>query len=306
MDPGSDSAPSISADGNIVAFLSDGGDAADPGQHRARPAGVRPRHRRSSGRGRSASRWTDRRTMRRPGPVDLRGRDGHRVHVGRLEPRRGRRQQARRRVRAGHARRRSRPWRRSRPTAGPGTGRSEAPSISADGRMVAFQSAALDIVGLGASVATGHLAAVAPRADRGLRARHRGRGDGARVGRPQRPPRRPGERPARGRRQRPLRRVRLAPRAASCPATRLGIADVFLRDMPPVAAPHAVGASTSAPHDVGVAAAPAAAPLGNAGWGPLAVGTAAITGSDRADFDVVADACAGRRAPSNREVHGHA
>lgn len=69
--------------------------------------------------------------------------------------------------------------------------------------------------------------------------------------------------------------------------------DVFLRDLPPVPvinpATLDLGAAT-----VGSASPPLAATLGNVGWSPLAVTGASITGTNKADFRLVADGCRDR------------
>jgi Tol biopolymer transport system component len=68
------------------------------------------------------------------------------------------------------------------------------------------------------------------------------------------------------------------------------LADVFLRDLPPVPVinPPSLdfGAGT-----VDTPSAPLAATLGNAGWSPLVVGNGRITGTDPAHFGIVADGC---------------
>jgi len=71
------------------------------------------------------------------------------------------------------------------------------------------------------------------------------------------------------------------------------VSDVFLRDMPPVPIvnPPTLDLGAGA---VGTESLPGAAVLANAGWAPLTVTGATITGADKGDFLVVADACAGR------------
>ncbi len=69
--------------------------------------------------------------------------------------------------------------------------------------------------------------------------------------------------------------------------------DVFLRDLPPVPV------ITPATLDLGSRAVdteslPLAATLGNAGWSPLQVTGATITGANRKDFRIVADGCGAR------------
>ena len=290
MDPGSDSAPSISADGNIVAFLSDGGDQlipanTGPGQQvfvrdiareRTRQVSVAPDgppDNAAAGPSISADGTVIAFTSAATNLVE--GDDNKLADVFVRD------------MGAGITTMAS-----VTPDGRAGTGRSEAPSIAADGRMVAFQSAALDIIGLGASVATGHLAAVAPRQTEVFeRDLVTGETVLVSVDRNGRPGGQVSVQPAVAGNGRFVAFVSASSRLV--PRDTLGIADVFLRDMPPVPrlTPSAIDLGR---HDVGVAAAPAAAQLSNAGWGPLAVGTAAVTGSDRADFDVAADTCAGR------------
>ncbi len=74
--------------------------------------------------------------------------------------------------------------------------------------------------------------------------------------------------------------------------------DVFLRDLPPspVINPATLnlGAAT-----VGTESLPLAATLANGGWSPLTVDGASLTGGNKGDFRVVADGCAGRRLARN-------
>ncbi len=171
-------------------------------------------------------------------------------------------------------------------------GQSRLPAISADGRMVAFQSTASDLLGPAAFVPDAHLAAVAtPRTE--VYERDVVLGDTvlisvARNGRP-------------GGNISLLATVGGNGRYVAFASTadtlvrndRLQHADVFLRDMPPSPRlnPGAIGFGS---RTVGSPAAPAAATLVNAGWGPLSVRDATITGAARGDYDVVADGCAGR------------
>lgn len=69
--------------------------------------------------------------------------------------------------------------------------------------------------------------------------------------------------------------------------------DVFLRDMPPVPAinPAALDLGATA---VNVEGAPSAVTVTNGGWSPLAVVGASVTGANKKDFRIVADGCAGR------------
>ncbi len=74
--------------------------------------------------------------------------------------------------------------------------------------------------------------------------------------------------------------------------------DVFLRDLPPVPV------ITPATLDLGSRAVdteslPLAATLGNAGWSPLQVSGATITGANRDDFRIVADGCRARELRRN-------
>ena len=110
-------------------------------------------------------------------------------------------------------------------------GQSRLPAISADGRMVAFQSTATDLLAHRPSGPT-PISLPWQRPDRGLRARRRARRHGPDLDRSERASRRQREPAGHGRRQRPLRRF------ASTSETlvrndRLQHADVFLRDMPP-------------------------------------------------------------------------
>ncbi len=74
--------------------------------------------------------------------------------------------------------------------------------------------------------------------------------------------------------------------------------DVFLRDLPPVPVinPATLDLGSRA---VGTESLPLAATLGNAGWTPLSVTGASLTGSDKADFRVVADGCKARTLRRN-------
>ena len=68
--------------------------------------------------------------------------------------------------------------------------------------------------------------------------------------------------------------------------------DVFLRDLPPapVLNPAVVDLGTRA---VGADPVPGAAVLANAGWGPLTVSGATVKGAARAEFPITADSCTG-------------
>lgn len=69
--------------------------------------------------------------------------------------------------------------------------------------------------------------------------------------------------------------------------------NVYIRDMPPVPQlkPAKIDFGTRA---VGVSPTTAAGVLSNAGWGPLTVKAAAITGANAGDFAVLADGCSGQ------------
>jgi Tol biopolymer transport system component len=70
--------------------------------------------------------------------------------------------------------------------------------------------------------------------------------------------------------------------------------DVFLRDLPPVPA-ITPGALDLGGRPVDTTSPPLAATLTNRGWSALAVTGSAITGANRKDFDVVADGCKAAR-----------
>jgi Tol biopolymer transport system component len=173
-------------------------------------------------------------------------------------------------------------------------GLSRLPAISADGRMVAFQSTAPDLSSAGAIVPDAHLAASIPTPltevfERDIVAGQTVLVSVARNGGPGGKPSLMATVGGNG------RFVAFASLATTLVANdRLGNADVFLRDMPP--APRLnPGALEFGSRAVGSPPAPAAAAtLVNTGWGPLAVRAATITGSARSDYDVVADACVGR------------
>jgi Tol biopolymer transport system component len=170
----------------------------------------------------------------------------------------------------------------------PAKGSSGQAAISADGRVVAFASTASDLVALGGGIVPAAqfvlitevyardvdagqtvLVSATPTGDKG--------GGGS---------------------QAPAvssdgRFVAFASTAAGLvPGDRNGLSDAFLRDMPPVPqlAPPVLDLGARA---VGVTSLPAAAILSNKGWSPLAVTGASITGAMAADFQVVADSCSG-------------
>ncbi len=74
--------------------------------------------------------------------------------------------------------------------------------------------------------------------------------------------------------------------------------DVFLRDLPPtpVINPATLDLGSRA---LGTESLPLAATLGNAGWSPLTATGASITGANKADFRIVADGCTDRRLRRN-------
>ena len=74
--------------------------------------------------------------------------------------------------------------------------------------------------------------------------------------------------------------------------------DVFLRDLPPVPVitPATLNLGSRA---VDTESLPLAATLGNAGWSPLQVSGATITGANRDDFGIVADGCRARELRRN-------
>ena len=75
--------------------------------------------------------------------------------------------------------------------------------------------------------------------------------------------------------------------------------DVFVRDMPPqpVLTPPVVNLGASA---VGVESPPGAVTLANAGWAALQVAGSALVGANKKDFHIVADGCKGRTLTRNQ------
>jgi Tol biopolymer transport system component len=75
--------------------------------------------------------------------------------------------------------------------------------------------------------------------------------------------------------------------------------DVFLRDLPPVPTltPSVLDLGARA---VGLKSAPGAVVLSNTGWSPLTVKSAVVTGAHRKDFTVVSDGCAKRVLKRNQ------
>ena len=178
------------------------------------------------------------------------------------------------------------------PGGAPGNAASGQASISADGRMVAFASSATNLVAAAASVVPGaRLAAVAPSAPTEVYERDVVAGDTILVsvavnGRPG------GSRsltPAVAGNGRFVAFASLSNTLVR--GDRLKNADVFLRDFPPVPRlnPPVLNLGT---RPVGAPAVPGATTLANAGWGPLSVRRASIDGP--ADFAIAADACDGR------------
>jgi Tol biopolymer transport system component len=168
---------------------------------------------------------------------------------------------------------------------------SGAPSISADGRMVAFESQSPDVIGLGADV-DAHLAAVAIVQPSEVYERDTTTEETVLVSadRNGRPGGAVSAQPSVGGNGRFVAFASTSPnlvRGDSGP-----IADVFLRDMPPVPT------LTPAAHDFGTlplqtTSPPLAATLVNQGWGPLLVQPASFTGSGHSDYRVVFDGCQG-------------
>ncbi len=178
------------------------------------------------------------------------------------------------------------------PAGAPGGGASGQAAISRDGRMVAFASAAPDIVDTSAALADSHLAAVALRTsevfERDVEAGETILVSVATTGGPG------GSRslvPAVGGGGRYVTFASLS--SILVTGDKQSFADVFLRDFPPAPRlnPTVLDLGSRA---VGTSALPAAAVLANTGWSPLTVSKATITGSNRADFGVTADGCDGR------------
>jgi len=178
------------------------------------------------------------------------------------------------------------------PTGQPGGGTSGEAAISRDGRMVAFASVASDLVDVATGYGGGHLAALdtttsevferdvdtgetilvsvattgGPGGSRSLLPAVAGNG----------------------------RYVAFASQAATLVAGDSGSgADIFLRDFPPfpTLTPAVLDLGSRA---VGTAALPVAAVLANAGWSPIKVGLSTISGPAHGDFAIVADGCNGR------------
>ncbi len=74
--------------------------------------------------------------------------------------------------------------------------------------------------------------------------------------------------------------------------------DVFLRDLPPSPVINPAVLELG-PVTVGTESTPLAATLANGGWSPLAVTGASLAGADKGDFRIVVDGCAGRRLARN-------
>ncbi len=177
------------------------------------------------------------------------------------------------------------------PGGAPGNAASGQAAISADGRMVSFASSATNLVAAAAVVPGARLAAVAPSAPTEVYERDVVAADTILVsvavnGRPG------GSRsltPAVGGNGRFVAFASLSNTLVR--GDRLKNADVFLRDFPPVPRlnPPVLNLGT---RPVGAPAVPAATTLANAGWGPLSVRRASIDGPS--DFAIAADACDGR------------
>ena len=168
-------------------------------------------------------------------------------------------------------------------------GASGQPSISADGRVVAFTSLSDDLVAL----APGGIvlaAVVAGRSEiyaRDLGSKETIRISEARTGGPG------GAQnvaPVVSRNGRYVGWASTSPTLTNDPDNKL--ADVFVRDLPPVAAVNPAVLDFGG-RAVSVAAVPAAATVSNSGWTPLAVTRVAITGPARTDFRTLADGCRG-------------
>ena len=177
------------------------------------------------------------------------------------------------------------------PDGRPASKASGAPSISADGRMVAFESQSPDVIGLGADV-DAHLAAVAIIQPSEVYERDTTTEETVLVSadRNGRPGGAVSAQPSVGGNGRFVAFASTSPnlvRGDSGP-----IADVFLRDMPPVPT------LTPAAHDFGTlplqtTSPPLAATLVNQGWGPLLVQPSSFTGTGHTDYRVVFDGCQG-------------
>jgi Tol biopolymer transport system component len=174
------------------------------------------------------------------------------------------------------------------PDGSPAKGASGQASITRDGRMVAFTSAAPDLV---AGLPGAHLAAVFRGATevyiRDLVARDTvlvsvgsdgEPGGGASSG------------PSVGGSGRYVAFAANSDRLVAGDDNRM--LDVFLRDMPPLPTlnPAVVDFGSRA---VGSPPTPGAAVLANAGWGPMTVTGAGVTGTAKAEFPVTADSCTG-------------
>jgi len=170
----------------------------------------------------------------------------------------------------------------------PAAGASGQASISTDGRVVAFASGAPDIIALGSGI----VPAAVIRGASEVYARDMDAGQSVLVS-----VTRTGT-PAGGRSLTPSVNGdgRFVAFASSVDGLAAGdkntLADVLVRDMPP--APLLTPAVLDlGSRSIGVTSLPAAAVLSNTGWAPLRVTGATITGPGAADFRVVADSCAG-------------
>jgi WD40-like Beta Propeller Repeat len=178
------------------------------------------------------------------------------------------------------------------PAGTPGGDVSGQAAISADGQMVAFASAAPDLVGSATALGGIHLAALATRRsevyERDLVTRETVLVSATPAGVP-----------GGARSLIPVvggggRYVAFASTSATLVAgDKLAFADIFLRDFPPrpVLSPPVLDLGVQA---VGGTGLPAAAVLTNTGLAPVRVSAASIAGASRREFSVVADACDGR------------
>jgi Tol biopolymer transport system component len=169
----------------------------------------------------------------------------------------------------------------------PATGSSGQAAISADGRMVAFASTAADLVAMQGGV----VPAAVIRGASEVYIRDVEAADTVLVSVA------PAGGPGGGQSLAPSvagngRFVAFASTATLVAGDANKVADVLLRDMPPVPRlnPAVIDLGARA---VNVASLPAAGVLSNAGWGPLTVTGSTITGSTAADFEIVADSCTG-------------
>ncbi len=178
------------------------------------------------------------------------------------------------------------------PTGAPGGGSSGDAAISRDGRMVAFASAAPDLVDATTGLAEAHLAALDVRTSE-VYERDVDAGETILVSVSTKggPGGSLSDLPTVGGNGRYVAFASLSNLLVA--GDRQSFADVFLRDFPPapVLNPPVLDLGSRA---VGTSALPSAAVLANTGWSPLRVSRSRISGSERKDFRVVADGCDGR------------